>query len=360
MRILRLLAGVLFAIAPFSSYATANETPQSIIHPEWEYTYYNDYYAVCAPGYPVNYYSVYQTCAFTEEKEIDGKNYWLFSLLTETDKAGNPIKNNIPLAYMREDNGRVYMRLHPETPSKTDRYYTHRDTYGYKDRDLMIYDFNLKIGENYQIGEPDTYPTVYNPEPDAEQVEMLYWITKQEGNSPYSYMFVWDNGRLSVADIREDERSQRRAWFMHQKCTYPESLDWPHKKSVILDELDTDFDKTNTRTFRFVEGIGCLKSFLPFPGLYLPAPKKPIYALDHCGTPYLCEITDRTTGETIYKDERRPDKDFEGAVNEIGADGENAAPEYYTLQGIRTLNPEPGEICIVRRGAKVTKEVIAR
>lgn len=72
----------------------------------------------------------------------------------------------------------------------------------------------------------------------------------------------------------------------------------------------------------------------------------------------LCEITDKTTGETIYKDERRPDKD--ALIGEIRAGSENAAPEYYTLQGIRTLNPEPGEICIVRRGAKVTKEVIAR
>lgn len=52
---------------------------------------------------------------------------------------------NIPLAYMREDNGKVYMRLHPETPMKTGRY-QHKDTYGLKDRDLMIYDFNLKAG----------------------------------------------------------------------------------------------------------------------------------------------------------------------------------------------------------------------
>lgn len=72
----------------------------------------------------------------------------------------------------------------------------------------------------------------------------------------------------------------------------------------------------------------------------------------------LCEVTDKTTGETIYKDERRPFIDT--SVIKVGTEGDKTIPEYYTLQGMRTLNPEPGEICIVRRGAKVTKEVIAR
>ncbi len=328
------------------------ETPLSIIHPEWEYTYYNNFYN--DRGF--HSYQDYQKCAFTEEKQIDGKDYWLFTMLTQTDRLGKTVDRNIPLAYMREENGKVYMRLHPEALLNTDKY-SHRDTYGYKDRDLMIYDFNLKVGEGYQIGEPDTYPHVYEPGSDAGPVDLDYWIMEQEDRSPYSYLLVWDDGRLSVADIREDERSGRRAWFMHQKCTYPERFGY---SPVVMDELDTDFGTTHTRTFRFVEGIGCLKSFLPFPGLYPPTFGIPCAYMDTWGTPYLCEITDKTTGETVYKDERRPDKDYEDSVDEIGADGENAAPEYYTLQGMRTLNPEPGEICIVRRGAKVTKEVFAR
>lgn len=47
----------------------------------------------------------------------------------------------------------------------------------------------------------------------------------------------------------------------------------------------------------------------------------------------------------------------EAAVEEIATDSADIAPEYYTLQGVRTLNPAPGEIYIVRRGSKVTKEI---
>ena len=44
-------------------------------------------------------------------------------------------------------------------------------------------------------------------------------------------------------------------------------------------------------------------------------------------------------------------------VNEIAVDNENAAPVYYNLQGVEVANPENG-IYVVRRGSKVTKEVI--
>lgn len=38
-------------------------------------------------------------------------------------------------------------------------------------------------------------------------------------------------------------------------------------------------------------------------------------------------------------------------------EGEDAAAEYYTLQGVRVDNPEAGQVYIVRRGNKVTKEM---
>ncbi len=44
-------------------------------------------------------------------------------------------------------------------------------------------------------------------------------------------------------------------------------------------------------------------------------------------------------------------------VAEIAVDNENAAPVYYNLQGVKVANPENG-IYVVRRGSKVTKEVI--
>lgn len=45
------------------------------------------------------------------------------------------------------------------------------------------------------------------------------------------------------------------------------------------------------------------------------------------------------------------------SVNTLNADTENAAPEYFTLDGIRVDNPESG-LYIVRRGSRVTKELI--
>ena len=46
-------------------------------------------------------------------------------------------------------------------------------------------------------------------------------------------------------------------------------------------------------------------------------------------------------------------------VNEIAVDNENAAPVYYNLQGVEVANPENG-IYVVRRGSKVTKEIIRK
>jgi len=46
-----------------------------------------------------------------------------------------------------------------------------------------------------------------------------------------------------------------------------------------------------------------------------------------------------------------------GAVEGVELDS-NATPVYYNLQGVRVANPEQGGVYIVRRGAKVAKEVI--
>lgn len=45
-------------------------------------------------------------------------------------------------------------------------------------------------------------------------------------------------------------------------------------------------------------------------------------------------------------------------VIEINANDVDTTPEYYTLQGIKVNNPQQGQIVIVRRGAKVTKEIV--
>ena len=46
----------------------------------------------------------------------------------------------------------------------------------------------------------------------------------------------------------------------------------------------------------------------------------------------------------------------ENAIDGIEAD--NAAAEYYNFQGVKVANPEKGGMYIVRRGAKVSKEIV--
>lgn len=46
------------------------------------------------------------------------------------------------------------------------------------------------------------------------------------------------------------------------------------------------------------------------------------------------------------------------AVNDIIADGTEAAPVYYNLQGIQVENPAAGNLYIVRQGNKVTKQIV--
>ena len=46
----------------------------------------------------------------------------------------------------------------------------------------------------------------------------------------------------------------------------------------------------------------------------------------------------------------------ENAIDGIEAD--NAAAEYYNLQGVKVANPDKGGMYIVRRGAKVSKEIV--
>ena len=43
------------------------------------------------------------------------------------------------------------------------------------------------------------------------------------------------------------------------------------------------------------------------------------------------------------------------AISEVTADGDRADAEFFNLQGIRVMNPVPGQVYLVRRGADVTK-----
>lgn len=77
----KVAAAMLLSITgTFPMLAAEQTDPLSIIHPHWEYTYYNNYYD--------ENYSVYQKCGFTEEKEIDGNKYLLISIITQRYKSG--------------------------------------------------------------------------------------------------------------------------------------------------------------------------------------------------------------------------------------------------------------------------------
>lgn len=49
---------------------------------------------------------------------------------------------------------------------------------------------------------------------------------------------------------------------------------------------------------------------------------------------------------------------IETGVDMTDADMTGATPEYFTIFGIKVTKPEPGEIYIVKRGSKVTKEIV--
>lgn len=45
-------------------------------------------------------------------------------------------------------------------------------------------------------------------------------------------------------------------------------------------------------------------------------------------------------------------------LEDVSVEAVDAEPEYYTIQGVRVVNPQPGQVYIVRRGAIVTKEYL--
>lgn len=50
--------------------------------------------------------------------------------------------------------------------------------------------------------------------------------------------------------------------------------------------------------------------------------------------------------------------DYNAAVDTIGADDSDVEPVYYNLQGVKVANPEKGQLVIVKKGNKTSKQVI--
>ena len=52
------------------------------------------------------------------------------------------------------------------------------------------------------------------------------------------------------------------------------------------------------------------------------------------------------------------DKVTTTGIESVEADASDAPAEYYTLTGIRISAPAAGQVCIVKRGAKVSKVLV--
>ena len=48
----------------------------------------------------------------------------------------------------------------------------------------------------------------------------------------------------------------------------------------------------------------------------------------------------------------------DAGVYDLTVDDADVAPVYYNLQGMRIAKPQPGTVVIVKRGARVTKEIV--
>ena len=50
-------------------------------------------------------------------------------------------------------------------------------------------------------------------------------------------------------------------------------------------------------------------------------------------------------------------REHNSGVADAMVEEQNAAAEYFNLQGVKILNPQSGQLYIVRRGANVSKEI---
>ncbi len=239
-----------------------------------------------------------------------------------------------PFAYLRQENGKVYM-LNPSNGQYE---------YGSNTDELLIYDFSLESGDEFQVGEDEYYTDEYKFENSCLLLS--------------DFLYRTDCGRI--------------------KCIATENTSSLHLQTKRL-ELEfytinpfimpyTDF----AGNFTIQEGIGFLKylksratGYMPYPyNINLSASwTKQINLLYVCDVEEVSDISEGNFGEVIYRQDGLPENPKEYfdalAVEEIVADG-NAEAAYYNLQGQKVAAPEEGGIYIVKRGAKANKEVYRR
>lgn len=258
------------------------------------------------------------------EITVNGRKYTPWVQVDETgvvDSADMNVK-----ALLRESNGRVYMLtgeyIRPDVWT---------GTYGFHDKELMVYDGNLKVGDTYQIGTDEIYPA---------QGDDASWM------SSLSY---YSNGRMKVIQSDTDPATGLRHWVLQQTMT--EGL---HPSAY--------FDAKEVRTFDVYDGIGSPESLFPWPGAFGPLPVEAIPGNNPCfysaklSKVWKLDYADFPV-EVIFEDKSVPGGDAD--VEEIpAADNEkDTTPKYYTPDGLRVYKPMRGGVYIVRRGPEVSKEV---
>lgn len=262
---------------------------------------------------------------------------------------------------LRENNGKVYACVLPTIdkfsnyygciqmdvqPGETAPAYKYRvriPTYGTDSNEVVIYDNNLEIGDTYCVADKK-HEDCYVPAHKSDWRNAIDDIGKKE-----TFLNLWDGGQLTLEKISYDDAGREVRTF-RQKRT-----EWWDGYSL---HDDTAEQAPESRTFEFIEGIGCTKGFLYNPGLYPPFVKQSsdcdiIGKEKMIASPsiVLTRVIDKRDGSIVYE---KPSD-----VKDLTTDASVFAgvPEYYNLQGFKVAHPQNGEIYIVKQGSKTRKEV---
>ncbi len=372
----RFLVSVLIAGVAFTVQATDNIPPSGLqyINTNYKFIYHGDinmsdrlnntYWENESSKYDVDY-----QYEFLGERIYDHKIYSTFVLTCQTryehprtyySNFKTEHTQHFYHVFLRQENGKVFARI--KTPddlicglSLYGGFFSGVDNpdkgkerarlcfYGSEDEEVVIYDNNLAVGETYcPTNNSEDFGT---PENENHKRLVLDEIATKE-----SFLSLWNDGRLTLEKISYDDAGREVRTFRQDRTEW-----W---NGYMLHD-DTAEEAPESRTFEFIEGIGCTKGFLFNPGMYPPY-IKPMKESDmaELTKPFaspsitLLRVIDKRDGSIVYENKSVGVKDV--AADEAVFVGE---PEYYNLQGFRVENPRQGEIYIVRQGSKSHKEV---
>lgn len=298
---------------------------------------YSEFY----PGRQVQH----KVFTFNGTTEIDGYTYYnCYAYNYEKSNNGSACL----MAYLRQEDGKVYM-LKSNIENILNCPIRYNNVYGSDSDELLIYDFTLNIDDEFHVGEKEDY---------------RYFISDRLSNL---LAMATDYGRISCKAISYTNCGDRVSKKMELEFIEPEpdpdALNYIYYKRYC-----------KNKSFIIQEGIGLLSNtdqkfhpqgYMPFPYTATMSESAPyiINLLYVCDVEDINGIKEGNFGNVIYRQDGMPENPKEYfdtlAVDEIRAD-EDAAPVYFNIQGMQVSNPTEGEIYIVKRASKATKEVYRR